>query len=272
MQKILLIFLFVFLSSGSAGHAYGGSGEPGGQETEISSKDSIAEGEGLQKDLRYETGPAPAPLEFQEERLQKYKADPDFDYSEKPPEDNWWSQFKRYVSLKYHQLMQWLFGDYEASSVLLFIIRLLPYLVILMVILLAIWVFNRMNPGGLLLSEPEKGQVFLSEDEEIIKTSDISDLIKKAVAEENYRLAVRYYFLLILQQLTKQEIISYEFAKTDEDYLGEIKQKPLQQQFRQLTRIYDFIWYGNFETSKEQFLRSQREFEKMQELIRKGNE
>ena len=168
--------------------------------------------------------------------------------------------------------MQWLFGDYEASSVLLFIIRLLPYLVILMVILLAVWVFNRMNPGGLLLSEPEKGQVFLSEDEEIIKTSDISDLIKKAVAEENYRLAVRYYFLLILQQLTKQEIISYEFAKTDEDYLGEIKQKPLQQQFRQLTRIYDFIWYGNFETSKEQFLRSKREFEKMQELIRKGDE
>ena len=114
--------------------------------------------------------------------------------------------------------------------------------------------------------------MYLSEEEEIIRTSDISELIRKAVAEENYRLAIRYSFLLVLQQLTRKELIRYEFAKTDQDYLGEIAQKPLQQQFKQLIRIYDFIWYGNFEASREQYLRSKREFEKMQELIQKTDE
>jgi len=275
MRILLLIFLLASsLSCFGSGYSGGFSEGPYLQEQEVSQDTTLGDLPQipLQKGLKYDTEPAPSVLEFQEERLQDFKADPEFDYSETTVQDTWWSRFKRYLNLKYQQLLHWLFGDYEASSIIIFIIKLLPYLVILMVILLAVWIFNRMNPGAIFLSESEGGKVFLSEEEEIVKTSDISDLIQKAVAEENYRLAIRYYFLLILQQLTRKELINYEFSKTDEDYLREIQQQPLQQQFRQLTRIYDFIWYGNFEASQEQFLKSKREFEKMQDLIQKAHE
>ena len=260
------------LSCFGSGYSHGFSEEFFVQETELPSDPEDSDETSSQEALQYDTEPAPPVVEFQEEKLQDFKSNPEFDYSEETAQDNWWSRFKRYIKLKYHQLLSWLFGDYEASAFLVFIIKLLPYLVLLLVFLLAIWVFNRMNPGAILLSETEGGKVFLSEEEEIVKSSDISELIQKAVAEENYRLAIRYYFLLTLQQLTRKELIDYKFSKTDEEYLREIKQEPLQQQFRQLTRIYDFIWYGNFEASKEQFLRSKREFEKMQDLIKKTNE
>lgn len=223
------------------------------------------------EELKLDTAPAPTPLQFEEEQLQEYKASPEFDYLREQDQDNWWTRFKRYVSLQYQRLLEWIFGDYEASSVLRFIVQILPYLVLTGVILLAVWIFNRINPAAGLLSEPEAGKVFLSEEEEIIKSRNISELIKEAIEEKNFRLAIRYYFLLILQQLTQKELIAYDFGKTDADYLRELGEKELQQQFKQLTRIYDFVWYGNFEATETQFQRSQREFERMQDLIRKSS-
>src|SRR5690606_31216301 len=131
-----------------------------------------------------------------------------------------------------------------------------------------IWIFNRMNPAAAFFREPEEPKVFLSEEEEIIKSRNISDLIKKAIEDKDYRLAIRYHFLLILQQLTQKELIDYDFGKTDAEYLNEIGEKKIQEQFKLLTRIYDFIWYGNFESNETQFQRSRREFEKMQDLIK----
>lgn len=223
------------------------------------------------KELRLDSAAAPIPLRFEEEQLNSYLEDPEFDYHRELQQDNWWTRLKRYVGLQYQRLMNWIFGDYQASSLLLFFIKVLPYLVLAGVLYLAVWVFSRMNPAAAMLATPEQGGVFLSEEEEIIKSRDIAELIRNAIAEKNYRLAIRYYFLLILQQLTQKELIVFEDSKTDEDYLKEIQQENLQRQFKSLTRIYDFIWYGNFEASEAQFLRSQREFEKMQDLIRKAS-
>lgn len=222
-----------------------------------------------EKELIMDTAPAPTPLDFEEEQLRAYKANPEFDYLRELEQDNWWTRFKRYVALQYQRLLEWLFDDYQGNSALRFFIQILPYLILAGVVLLAVWVFSKVNPAAGLLAEPEPGRVFLSEEEEIIKSRNISELIIMAIADKDYRLAIRYYFLLILQQLTQKDLIEYEFGKTDSDYLRELEERHIQQQFKQLTRIYDFIWYGNFEATEAQFLRSRREFEKMQDLIRK---
>src|SRR5690606_24269413 len=193
------------------------------------------------KELRLDSAAAPIPLRFEEEQLNSYLEDPEFDYHRELQQDNWWTRFKRYVGLQYQRLMNWIFGDYQASSLLLFFIKVLPYLVLAGVLYLAVWVFSRMNPAAAMLATPEQGGVFLSEEEEIIKTRDIDELIRKAISEKDYRLAIRYYFLLILQQLTQKEMIAFAHSKTDEDYLGEIKEENLQRQFKSLTRIYDSI-------------------------------
>jgi integrase len=67
----------------------------------------------------------------------------------------------------------------------------------------------------------------MSEDEEIIQSMDIKSLITNALKDENYRLAIRYHYLYILQQLELKKIIDWELQKTNHDYQREIKDKQL---------------------------------------------
>lgn len=252
-MRFLLLFLFFSLNSFGASSV---------------AQDSIAKD---WQELRLDTASAPEPLLFEEGRIETYKSDPQFQYTETSP-DNWWTRFKSYVNLQYQRLMAWLFGEYQASSFVLFIIRLLPYLVLIGIVVLAIWIFNRMNPAASLLGTPPEGKVFFSEEEEIIRSQDITILIEEALADRNYRLAIRYSFLRVLQQMSDKGLIEYEFSKTDTDYLSELSQPVHQQQFQRLSKIYDYVWYGNFEASLSYFERSQREMDLMLDLIGKNNE
>lgn len=215
---------------------------------------------------------APTPLEFDRERLSELKKQPAFDYSERDPQESWWTNFKRFLGLKWDQLMERLFGDFEAHGLLLYFLDILPYLIVAGVLIFAIWLFNKLNPAAVLLEEPDQNKVFFSEEEEIVQSRDISSLVATALEEGNFRLAIRYQYLMILRQLDRKGVISYESAKTNADYLREIRQKNFQDQFKHLTRIYDFTWYGSFSAGKEDYHMAEREFIKMQELIARPDE
>ena len=221
-----------------------------------------------EQELRSDTLTAPTPLEFDREEIKSLKGQPEFDYTEIEEQENWWTKVKRYLRLQWQRLMDWLFGDFQGNSILLFILELLPYLIIAGILFFVIWLFIKLNPGSSYLRKPQTGKVSLNEEERIVQSRDIKKLIDEAVSKGDYRLGVRYYYLLILQQLTEAGHIDYQYSKTDEEYLEEIKQESLRKQFGQITRIYDFIWYGNFEVTQESFRRAEREFLEMQEIIK----
>lgn len=253
MRILLLLFWFTFNCF---------------SQTEVA-EDSL----GSRQEERTETiRAAPAPLQFDRDLIESLKQEPEFDYTEEVQQENWWTEFKRYVSHRWSQLMEWLFGNYKPGSVALFILEMIPYLIIAGIFIFFIWLFIRLNPGGAFLSEPQSGQVFLNEEEEIVQSKDIRKLIKDAISREDYRLAIRYYYLLVLQELSEKGVIEYQFPKTNEEYSAEIQQEPVKEQFRQITRIYDFIWYGSFEVTTESFRRAERDFLKMQEITGRKDE
>lgn len=207
------------------------------------------------------------PLDFSEETLQDFKEDPDFDYSEAAAEDNWWTKFKRYIGLQWQRFLDWLFGDYEAPLLLAIFLDILPYLILGLLLTFVLYLFSKLNPGNYLFGTPAQGDITFEGEEKIIKTRDIQKLIQKALSKENYRLAVRYHFLYLLQKMSRQEIVIYDSAKTDEEYVQEIKDPALKSRFKRVNRIYDFVWYGNFETTAEDYGKIKEEFEKAEDLI-----
>ena len=217
--------------------------------------------------VKHDSAPAPSPLSFSAEKIEKYRQSREFDYSPGDPEENWWTTFKRYVSLKWQSLMNWIFGRLETSGIWIFLMEAIPYLLLCSFLVFIVWLFQKLDPVASFLSTPEGGKVVLHEEEKIVRNEDIRSLIDAAVGEENYRLATRYYYLLILQQLSNNGYIDYAFSKTDTDYLAEIERDDLKNHFRKLTRIYDFIWYGNFGVGKEDFMKISRDFRKMEQLI-----
>ncbi len=93
--------------------------------------------------------------------------------------------------------------------------------------------------------------------------------MQKAIAQKNYRLAVRYSYLNVLKQLEEKEIISWEQQKTNKDYIQEISEKNIKNSFEKLTRLYDFVWYGKFQINHIEFAKVQANFEKATILINK---
>lgn len=207
-------------------------------------------------------------VKFDENQLEKWKRDRDFDYLERETSTGWWAQFKGWLGKKFHAFIDWLFGSYKPGSILEIFLTILPYLLLLMVLFLVAWLFVKLNPAYASAPSGNGPKVFFSEEEKIIKTEDISKLINKAISEENYRLAIRYHYLDTLRKMDQNGIIDYNFDKTNADYSAEIKTEALKNKFKRITRIYEYSWYGEFEVSQENYSLAENAFLKTEDLIK----
>lgn len=232
------------------------------------------------KIVQYDSSSEKTPLSLNKEAIENYKNNPDFNYQ--PPEetDNWWRQFTnwigdlitrffRWLGNVWHSFWEWILPGSQGSVLWSFVIHVLPYIILAVFVGFIVWLFFKLNPGAKLMKSKAKPDVFFTEEEEIIKTRDIQKLIDKAVRKQNYRLAVRYYYLLILKRLTDTELIEYEFDKTNSDYFAEITSEKLNLGFRKATTIYDYIWYGNFTVTETDFNKAQSIFTNLERSIPK---
>ena len=90
------------------------------------------------------------------------------------------------------------------------------------------------------------------EDEDIHET-DIDGLLQKAIHNKEYRLAIRYYYLSVLKTLSNKKLIDYHIDKTNSEYLFEIKNESIRNEFSYLSYIYSYVWYGDFPIDETNF-------------------
>lgn len=218
-----------------------------------------------EKELIYDTAPIEG-TSLSKENIEDYKNDPDFNYTEIEPEDTWLSRLNRKLSEIWNSFIKWITGGQEATGIWAFLLGVLPYLFIAGLLALLVWVFFKIDNARAIINPNHKG-VFMGDDEEIIKNQDIQSFIDKALKDKNYRLAVRYYYLFTLQQLSGKELIDWQAQKTNHEYIYEIKNNDLRSQFGKLTDVYDYIWYGNFEVDEIAFAKAQLAFNKMNKEI-----
>lgn len=102
--------------------------------------------------------------------------------------------------------------------------------------------------------------------EEALTETNFDKLTKKALKKENYRLATRYLYLKSLQQLSKKEIIKWNFDKTNSEYINEIKNTNTKDLFKRASYIYDYVWYGEFTIDKDSFNQNQELFNQLNEV------
>ncbi len=226
-------------------------------------QDSLSVSEEIQidktKDLK--------PLSFNREKIEELKQDEAFNYLQAQEKESWWSRFKSWVNAKLNDFLSWMFGDYSPGGIVAIIISVLPFLLLLGFFALVIWLFSRLNPGRKILKSPANSEVFISEEEELIKGEDLPQLMKEAVKNGNFRLAVRYYYLNELRKMDELKIIDYQYQKTNHEYFGEIEDQALKTEFILITRFYEFIWYGSFKVSEEDFRIAEKEFQKIEHTL-----
>lgn len=79
---------------------------------------------------------------------------------------------------------------------------------------------------------------------ELDEISQYDELIADAENAANYNLAARYLFLKTLKFLSERELIHFAPDKTNREYLLEMNSNSYYDEFKSLTRSYEYAWYG----------------------------
>ena len=201
---------------------------------------------------------------FDKDRLDELKASDDYNYTEKIETSGWWSAFKEWIWLQ----IQKLFGDdIDPNSFLFKILRLLPYVVPLIAIIIIVWYIIRTNPGSQVMRQHNKSKVILTEEEELLMERDLTKLAEEAIANKELRLAVRYLYLNCIKRLDMKRIIRYANDKTNYEYIMEIQFPEVAEKFRSLTLSYEQIWYGQMVFDEAYFQNYKSNSEKFHRLL-----
>lgn len=103
---------------------------------------------------------------------------------------------------------------------------------------------------------------------EDIEELNVDDLLKQAIDEANFKLAIRLYFLRLLKSLHTKQIIEWKKDKTNSEYLAELFTKNLYyKEIRALTFAYEQSWYGEHTVTPEVFRILKQEFETIQQNL-----
>lgn len=77
---------------------------------------------------------------------------------------------------------------------------------------------------------------------------------------QDYKMAIRYYFLAYLKQLHIEKHIEFHKDKSNREYRYEIADQNVQYEFELLSRVFDYCWYGDFAVDEPQFSRAEELF------------
>jgi hypothetical protein len=82
---------------------------------------------------------------------------------------------------------------------------------------------------------------------------NVATLLEQAIAQKDYRQAVRLLFIHTLDLLAQHGHIALSPDKTNYHYLQQMQNKALQQAMAPLMLQYEYVWYGEFVPTDQQF-------------------
>jgi hypothetical protein len=204
-------------------------------------------------------------------QLEEFRNNPDFDYEiVKSAAPDWWVSLKNWLGNMLIKFFEWLFGIEKAAGALSIFLEILPYVLLAVLVFILIKFFLNVNARAVIHAKKNQAIVNLSEEEHIIKNEDIQQLIQNALDYKDYRLAVRYYYLYLLQLMNEKELITWELQKTNEDYTKELQQPELVQPFAASTRLYNYFWYGEFPIDESKYRKAEIDFITLKTLLDHG--
>ncbi|MEL6275265.1 MAG: hypothetical protein AAFU03_09205 [Bacteroidota bacterium] len=219
------IILFLILSTGFLSGQDTASGEYAVDQPDPNTVRPLPEEEHrrLIEQLNYEGEPPPPPDPKEEERKRRIEEDV----------DNWldrWNQ-KRKI------------GPIELSNGAF-------YLILLILLLgLGYFIYNFLDDRVLKRTKAEEkaGRVDIEEiKEEQLSFRETESLLARAERNEQFALAVRLQYLALLKQLDELELIQFKKDKINRDYIYEMDETELSDDFFQLTTDFERNWYGQY--------------------------
>ncbi|MDV7395353.1 DUF4129 domain-containing protein, partial [Arthrospira platensis SPKY1] len=105
-------------------------------------------------------------------------------------------------------------------------------------------------------------QISLEDIEDNLLEANIPDHLREAIRSGDYKMAIRLHYLALIQSLAHQRLIRWEREKTNGDYLRELQAHPLFADFREMTLVFERVWYGDRTVSEPDYRAIEARFAK----------
>lgn len=102
---------------------------------------------------------------------------------------------------------------------------------------------------------------------ENIHEFDLASLIQQAIQQQDYTVATRLYYLLAIKTLSEKDLIKWTKDKTNRSYLNELTTSSTKNKFRNLTNIFERVWYGEVAVNQSIFKEIEGQFQVFIEKI-----
>lgn len=206
---------------------------------------------------------------FDKKALDHYRKDPEFNYTDREGAGEMSFFEKLWAWIIYH-LFGWMRNAHLNGTWAGFFLTVLKYLLYAGVLALVIFVVIKasgIDPSSLFRRRSKKIAVPYTESIEDINAIDFDDELEKALAQHNYRLAVRLLYLHSLKQLSDLQLINWQIDKTNSAYVNELADPSQKQVFSVITRQFEYVWYGNFGIDKEAFVNISQLFQDFKQQL-----
>ncbi|MGZ3900124.1 MAG: hypothetical protein ACXVNQ_07100 [Bacteroidia bacterium] len=125
-----------------------------------------------------------------------------------------------------------------------------------------IWLLSRSELISLTRTKAKSTSFNFTDITEDLDTINFNQKIKDALSGQDYRLAIRWHYLKMLYIYDKKRLIVFAPFKTNIDYGNELRGKEEQhKEFLKLSRIYEYVWYGQFTLHEESYSSNALEIE-----------
>ncbi|MGV8915627.1 MAG: DUF4129 domain-containing protein [Kaistella sp.] len=210
-------------------------------------------------DLDYKTNNIIYPKNFQEKFRSKYKS-PDFDYTTTKPTESLFQKLQKRIV----KILEAIFGQIDSLKGATYAVYILRFFAIVLGALFLYFLIRfLLNKNGNFFfgKKNQKFDIANQDIQENIHAINFPQTIENYESQKDFRSAIRYRFLFILKKLSDKNLLNWNPEKTNKDYLAELKNSSLKENFSELVYIFDYVWYGEFEVTevdyayfKEKFL------------------
>ncbi len=143
------------------------------------------------------------------------------------------------------------------------------YVILVVVAALASWLILKADfVKGLFVSPKNEDGLDYETITENIHELNFGELLENALSQHNYRLAVRYLYLQTLKKLADSELIGWQPTKTNRMYISELGNNSAYDGFINITRQFEYIWYGERPVIELEFMEIQKEVSNFWALIK----
>lgn len=185
--------------------------------------------------------------------------DESFIYERTLESSGWWTRFKQWLSEKIKDIFNLRNGQ-EAANATDIAIKTAGVILFLLVIYFIFRAILNKEGKWVFGESSDKNIIPVTDIESNIHVVNFKSLISSAEENNNFRLAIRYYYLWLLKDLTTAELIEYDVEKTNSDYYNELTSASIKEEFSYTSYLYNYIWYGEFNVDKDQFIRAKNSF------------